>query len=419
MQNVSSGLARLTAAARQVGLVLNPAKCCLTTGSDDCPVNPSLFPAGLPVNRSGAFALLGAAIGNRTYCEAHTYSKRVEASRPLMEALGELEDPQTSLLLLRECASYCKVVYSSRVTPPSLHSAALAAYDEQVRASLEASCTGPLTPDAWEQATLPTGMGGLGLRRASGHSVAAYLASLVATADLCCALDNAYSPAFDNERAAYNNEVPEADRIPVPAPTTLRQQQLSQALDGVTLRHLGAAGLGREAFRAHLQLLQQPRAGAWLHAPPAEALGLHVAPALFRIMVRLRLRMPVMPSDTACPLCDAACDRFGDHARVCPCGGDRTKRHNRLRSVLAARAHTAGLSPEVEKPGLLPARPDDGGAPEDGSSAARAASGRRPRGCVGPALGLTWSGSLRPRGHFWPQAGRSGSYCGLRGERRR
>ncbi|CAE7221869.1 STRN3, partial [Symbiodinium pilosum] len=48
VQNVSSGLARLTAAARQVGLVLNPAKCCLTTCSDDCPVNPSLFPAGLP-----------------------------------------------------------------------------------------------------------------------------------------------------------------------------------------------------------------------------------------------------------------------------------------------------------------------------------------------------------------------------------
>ena len=105
-------------------------------------------------------------------------------------------------------------------------------------------------------------------------------------------------------------------------------------------------------------------------------------------MVRLRLRMPVMPSDTACPLCDAACDRFGDHARVCPCGGDRTKRHNRLRSVLAARAHTAGLSPEVEKPGLLPARPDDGGAPEDGSSAARAASGRRPADVWVPHWGL-------------------------------
>ena len=25
---------------------------------------------------------------------------------------------------------------------------------------------------------------------------------------------------------------------------------------------------------------------------------------------------------------------MGDHATVCPCGGDRTKRHNRLRTVV-------------------------------------------------------------------------------------
>ena len=58
----------------------------------------------------------------------------------------------------------------------------------------------------------------------------------------------------------------------------------------------------------------------------------------------------------ACPLCDGVADRFGDHAQNCPCGGDRTKRHNRLRSVLAAKAHAAGFHPEVEKPSLLPPR---------------------------------------------------------------
>ena len=39
--------------------------------------------------------------------------------------------------------------------------------------------------------------------------------------------------------------------------------------------------------------------------------------------------------------------------------GDRTKRHNRLRTVLAAKATAAGLSPEVEKMGLLPERPEE------------------------------------------------------------
>ena len=52
---------------------------------------------------------------------------------------------------------------------------------------------------------------------------------------------------------------------------------------------------------------------------------------------------------------------MADHARVCPYGGDRLKRHNRPRSLLAARAQAAGLNPEAEKPGLLPPRPCEAG----------------------------------------------------------
>ena len=73
-------------------------------------------------------------------------------------------------------------------------------------------------------------------------------------------------------------------------------------------------------------------------------------------MVRLRLCLPLHAEDVACRFCDGVCDTFGDHARVCPCGGDRTKRHNRLRTVVATWAQAAGLHPELEKPGLLPPR---------------------------------------------------------------
>ena len=129
------------------------------------------------------------------------------------------------------------------------------------------------------------------------------------------------------------------------------------------MAQLAVVGPGRESFRAHLQLLQQPGAGAWLHAPPAENLSLHVAPALFR-----RLRLPVSEEDIACPFCDGVADRWGDHARVCPCGGDRTKWHNRL---LAGRAQSAGLSPEVEK--LLGLLAEDGA-----RGTAGAGGGRQP-----------------------------------------
>ena len=56
-----------------------------------------------------------------------------------------------------------------------------------------------------------------------------------------------------------------------------------------------------------------------------------------------------------------------------PCGGDRVKRHNRLRAVVAARAQAAGLAAEVEKPGLLLLRPA-----EDGTDEGRGAGARRP-----------------------------------------
>ena len=118
---------------------------------------------------------------------------------------------------------------------------------------------------------------------------------------------------------------------------------------------------------------------------PSAPLGLHVAAPLLKVMVRLRLRLPVAEADHHCPLCDGVADRYGDHARGCACGGDRTKRHNRLRSLLAARAQAAGLSPVVEKPGLLPPRPEAAGGAEDGG---RRAGGRRPGDVWVPNWGL-------------------------------
>ena len=242
---------------------------------------------------------------------------------------------------------------------------------------------------------------GLGLRHACIHAPAGYASSVLATQPLCQQLDPDYLPSSaEGAIQAVNRLLPAGDQIPVPAPPPLRQRQLSQALDKVLISRLTAAGPGREAFRAHFQLLQQPGAGAWLHAPPSPALGLHVAGPLFKIMVRLRLRLQVALGDAPCPMCDGVADSYGDHARVCPCGGDRTKRHHSLRTLVAARSQAAGFHTEVEKPGLLPPRPEDGGAPEDGG---RAGPGRRPAdvwignwGLLGPAaLDLAVTSGMR------------------------
>ena len=55
---------------------------------------------------------------------------------------------------------------------------------------------------------------------------------------------------------------------------------------------------------------------------------------------------------------------YADHCLVCPCNGDRTKRHNVLRNEAFFTLGGAGFQPELEKPGLLPPRLANEGPPE-------------------------------------------------------
>ena len=227
------------------------------------------FPAAIPFNMTGTASLLGAPVGLDIFCEAYTLEKRVDKALPLLRALKDLPDPQTALLLLRHCASYSKVVFATRVTPPSALAQAMGAFDHEVLSCLEALCGVALTAASRVQATLSTACGGLGLRSAARHSCAAYLASLLATGPRSRELDAAYSdhchftePAL----ASFNTACQPADRLLPPAQTNLPQRQLSSALDQAAIVELTASAPGREAFRAHLALLQQPGAGSWLAA---------------------------------------------------------------------------------------------------------------------------------------------------------
>ena len=78
--------------------------------------------------------------------------------------------------------------------------------------------------------------------------------------------------------------------------------------------------------------------------------------------------MPFADADSRCPCCDGWLDRFGDHALACCGAGDRTRRHNLIRNLVYHAASAAGLSPELEKPGLLAQRPSSGSAYENGAS---------------------------------------------------
>ena len=125
-------------------------------------VDRGVFPPGIAINPTTCFTLLGAPIGGVAFCEQQTVAQRVDKARPLLDAIAELPEPQTGLLLLRHCASFCQVVYATRVTPSTCLGSAMETFDTAVRHCLEAVCTGPLSAEAWLQASLATTAGGWG-----------------------------------------------------------------------------------------------------------------------------------------------------------------------------------------------------------------------------------------------------------------
>ena len=131
-------------------------------------------------------------------------------------------------------------------------------------------------------------------------------------------------------------------------------------------------------YQAHLNLVAASGASQWLHSLPSKALRTNVDPQLFKVMIQRQLRVPIFGSESHCPLCDDIIDQYGDHCVVCSCGGDRTKRHNLLRNHIFHFCESAGLNPELERPGLLPPRPPCGAAPENGGAVSLDSNNRRP-----------------------------------------
>eukprot|EP00973_Karenia_brevis_P020809 2859663-Karenia_brevis.AAC.1 len=130
--------------------------------------------------REANFELLGGPIGRAEFCNEHT-QERVDKATKLLKELGEVPDPMVALLLLRNCASFCKLVYSARLVPHTYLSSALTSFDTAVRECFESFLSVSFDSPAWTLSTLSTKLSGLGLRQVSRHSCASFLASTAAS----------------------------------------------------------------------------------------------------------------------------------------------------------------------------------------------------------------------------------------------
>ena len=290
----------LKAAASQIGLEFNTAKCEVIPAAGFNPsIEKNLFPENVIFNENGNFELLGGPIGSVDYCNQHT-QKRVDKAVELLKALGELPDPQVALILLRNCASFGKLVYSLRVVPHLKHSQALHNFDDAVRDCVESFLSCSFSDSEWSMAGLSTKMGGLGLRNVELHSPAAFLSSQAACHDMCSKLDSRHTwdpndVTTDCHAALmdYNNRVKPDQKIQLNEDSRPRQQFLSQNIDDKILDTIREESRTNTRFLAHLNLTSASGAGSWIHTIPSKALGTHVDPLLYKTMIQRWLRHPL------------------------------------------------------------------------------------------------------------------------------
>ena len=210
----------------------------------------------------------------------------------LFKTLGEVPDPAVALILLRHCASFGKLVFSTRLVPHTSHATALHEFDSAVFDCLETFLSVSLSPEDRKLASLSTSLGGLGLRQSSKHCPGAYLASSFSSQTLCRKLDPAYaldfgSPTSDVSLAAADfNASVLAEDVFDPAGEPRRQQEFSKCVDKKSLHEIkAAAALTDPARRAHLELTGAPRAGVWLHTCPSPSHQNKIDPFLFRTSI--------------------------------------------------------------------------------------------------------------------------------------
>jgi hypothetical protein len=301
----------------------------------------------IPHNTERNVELLGAPIGDAKFCKSYIERKQKEAT-VLLSMLPKIGNPQVALLLLRKCASFCKIAHLARSTPPSEEVvAAFAKHDINVMETFEAIAAIELNSEASAQCQLGLRNGGIGLRALVAHAPAAYIASSLKattaprTERSKSYLSNAvqtYNTRLGNEAAATVDEI--LDKRP-------NQHDLSQNIEKAQFKNLFDAA--STVTKTRLLSISAPQAHAWLTCIPSPGLGLTIEPEEMQVLLQWWLGLPLFTTSDTCGFCQAVLDQQGQHAMTCRCDGDVVSRHNHIRNALFDMCSRALLSPQLEK----------------------------------------------------------------------
>lgn len=332
---------------KTIGLLLNWGKT-EVIGSPVATAAFSLNCRHLPTfNPTGDFELLGTPLGSVQFIRRtllDTYLPKLKAD---MDSVSAMEDSQIAFLLLSKCCSMPRVTHLMRTVDPRILQPFATRFDAYVLDSLQNIIASQLNPNQRDQAALPAKLGGLGLRRASDHSIP-FFVSCIARVARVEGFPCSYFPSFDS---CCSDLLP-AYNIPTSDGVLLHESRLSSIVDNTT--HKSMLDRLNQFDRARCLAVAQPHASAWLHVIPSEASRSAFPPSQFCALVRLWLGIPLTPSSYRCSRCYRHGDRYGLHALTCQFGGFGGVRHDAIRDVFFRAAQRARMHVGLETRHLLP-----------------------------------------------------------------
>jgi hypothetical protein len=277
--------------------------------------------------------MLGVPLGSDCFTSDFVEKKLIGRLQSAVNRLVDFEDSQAATYLLRVSFSVVRAVHFMRTTPLRQWRSHAEKFDSMVRGAIEKILGFPFSDASYAQACLTPKLGGLGLRKTVEHAGFAYHASW-------------------HESKKTSKEI-WWDLPPETPETHVTQKEASFKFDVQMHAFLVSQADPREAQR--LRGCAQPHACGFLTAVPSDEEGKDtiMRPRNFRIAAAYRLGLPLLDSEIPCPMCKQLIDIYGDHATCCTTSGDLIVRHNSLRNLVDNVASVGGLSPQMEKAGIL------------------------------------------------------------------
>ena len=349
-EEIVQDLKRIESAA-EIGLELNNEKSEIITND---PVSRGTVLCSLPgakvVDPSDA-CLLGSPLGNIASV-SDTLGGKINALEVMGDRLRSMS-AHDALILLRNSFSIPKLLHVLRTSPTFL-SPALNTYDESLKSIVSSITNIKFGPDdpAWTQATLPIGVGGLGIRSAVQLAPSAFLASAAASRDLVnqilpLHLQSLPTPyevdALSSWSSGHHNPPPSGTAAC--AQKTWDAQLVTNTVDSLL------QNAPHDVARARLLAVTAKESGAWLKALPVSSLGLRMDDSTIRVAVGLRLGS-VLCHPHACQRCDVEVDQLGTHGLSCKKSEGRHYRHSSMNDILHRALRSAKVPARLEPSGL-------------------------------------------------------------------